>query len=368
MTGKNSLPRPPFGSRFEAVAYILILVFIGICPFFFKVFDISPRWIWSVAPRQYQENALFSTTMFEDQRDIDVLFIGNSNLWTSIDANFLEKHFSEKFGRPIYIANMSSNWHAEDKYFLLLKHVLSSKKVKFVFLTEPLPHLDKVTPHEHSRFWWNHFEHSSELKGLAFPQQIGLYVESILAFPRWFLGKEIRVFRKLSSETREGVLAYSKELGSHLKHDKYDGKGTVTLIENLNVPDVDVDGMIFHPGKENKNFKIEEPFNDYMNHWREKTIELCHQHGCKIASVGQMGAFLKRDRTYVQVRKMRNEELQKTMTYIGIPHATLFGSMDDETAKLYFSDYGHVGVNGARLFTRALAPALDLYLAEEGLK
>jgi hypothetical protein len=59
-----------------------------------------------------------------DKTPIDVAIIGSSRLETSVSAPILEKELSEKFGRPIHVANLAIPLEGRNLHFLVARELM----------------------------------------------------------------------------------------------------------------------------------------------------------------------------------------------------------------------------------------------------
>jgi hypothetical protein len=73
-----------------------------------------------------------------DKTPIDVAVVGSSRLETSISAPILERELTEKFGRPIHVANLAIPEEGRNLFFLVVRELLENHpETRIILLSVP---------------------------------------------------------------------------------------------------------------------------------------------------------------------------------------------------------------------------------------
>jgi hypothetical protein len=127
-----------------------------------------------------------------DKTPIDVAIIGSSRVEAAISAPLLEKELSEKFGRPIHVANLAIPDEGRNLHYLIARELLESHPetriilvsvVEQAYITHPaFRYLGDVGDLLHAPFVINHFYF---LDAAFLPyRQMSYFVQT--HFPGWF--------------------------------------------------------------------------------------------------------------------------------------------------------------------------------------
>lgn len=81
-----------------------------------------------------------------DKTPIDVAIIGSSRLETSVSAPILEKELSEKFGRPIHVANLAIPEEGRNLHYLVARELLENHPETRVILLSVVERADLSHP------------------------------------------------------------------------------------------------------------------------------------------------------------------------------------------------------------------------------
>ena len=81
-----------------------------------------------------------------DKTPIDVAIIGSSRLETSVSAPILQKELSEKFGRPIYVANLAIPQEGRNLHYLVARELLENHPETRIILVSVVERADLSHP------------------------------------------------------------------------------------------------------------------------------------------------------------------------------------------------------------------------------
>src|SRR5689334_15179698 len=117
----DSVPLP-FETPRQAALFALLLVTLLLLPFL-----VGGRH-WSAVPVNDGAFSYVQRTM-DDTSDLDVLFVASSYLWVGVDPLVVEHALTAKLGRKASVAMLGTNTRGEELMHLLIKDVLSRRKV-----------------------------------------------------------------------------------------------------------------------------------------------------------------------------------------------------------------------------------------------
>jgi len=128
MTAEINTFQEQFISRRRAV---LLLALLAICFLSWCVITYLLPHDRYVRYQQLTGSDLFRTRwVYErihyDKTPIDVAIIGSSRLETSVSAPVLEKELSEKFGRPIHVANLAIPEEGRNLHYIVARELLEN--------------------------------------------------------------------------------------------------------------------------------------------------------------------------------------------------------------------------------------------------
>lgn len=160
--------RKPFSSSRAMLIFGTGLLLLLISPFLVSVFFSTEKSeIWRSSG---MENGYYSFIADEMQKDepIDVLILGSSSEWTSLNPAIIENYLDEAHNREFNVLNLSTNWHATELRFFMLKDILEKREVKVVLFGQNGAGTD-VAPHPlliSSFIYPDYDEHLSDLSAL----------------------------------------------------------------------------------------------------------------------------------------------------------------------------------------------------------
>lgn len=174
-------------SRFFAllVANIILALFLT-----------SPFWIWNfldeesvtAVSRRTGNNALAAEYIYHG-RDIDVLFIGSSQLRAGVNHESLREGYRAATGKDIDTLTIAHNWDGLDLVYFKLRDFLENNKTNLVVVESPNydPEAGNY-PHPDTKFFFRISDDPELFWELPKTVSLKLYAEQVLVAPRLLLG------------------------------------------------------------------------------------------------------------------------------------------------------------------------------------
>lgn len=293
--------------------------------------------------------------IFQEQGDIDILFLGDSLLWQAIDIPQVQQTLSQKLGRQATVFSFSSNWVGLDRHYFLLKDLLAHRKVGMVVFSMPHPTVgieDKT--HVEAHFWFRLGEDPEVFRGLPFGDKATLYATALFGAPRHFLGR-IRTNPLDPAQTDPYLLRWVE--------DRLGFEGAPFAIEPR------IDRMISgamplcakgpHPG-----FRFTgPPLGRLQRHFAQLIAAQIHQHKVK-GLILHVPVYSEHLGTTIDERECWPLVLSGQIMIAGVPPSQLFnGFTKEQIQHCYYNE--HFNQNGKRLFTRTILQLLMDRYAEK---
>jgi hypothetical protein len=101
--------------------------------------------------QQFTDSDLFRTRwVYEriryDKTPIDVAIVGSSRLETAVNAQILERELSERFGRPIHVANLCIPQEGRNLHYLIARELLENRPETRIILVSVVEQADLSHP------------------------------------------------------------------------------------------------------------------------------------------------------------------------------------------------------------------------------
>jgi hypothetical protein len=181
----------------EGRAWRLLLLFAGVFAVWFVVSILLPHDRY-IRYQQLTDSDLFrSRWVYErihfDKTPIDVAIVGSSRVEAAISAPILEQELTEKFGRPIHVANLAIPEEGRNLHYLVVRELLQSHPETRIILVSVVEQAGL------SHYAFKYLGDSSDvLLGAAIPinhyyfldaafvpyRQMSYFVQTL--FPKWF--------------------------------------------------------------------------------------------------------------------------------------------------------------------------------------
>ena len=336
---------PPFRSPRGAAAFCAAVALAFALPALFSALGLySRRDAYLEMPAGDGGFPYIVKEALDERSDVDILLLGESTLWLGVDTPYVEQALSREEGRQAKVLTYGHNWRGIDLDYALLRDTLAHRRVKLLALAVPSVEEPQDGPHHYAYHFLPYGEDPAMVAGLALQYRIGLYATSVIGAPRHLLSlarKNVE-YEHFTEATR----------GAHLVPDGFYGAPFQPF--DRDPPPMPVDSLIREKSPES--FAIgTAPISDYQANFVRLIAGLLREHGVRLVTF-HVPHWSWRARPVVDER-VDWAQLFGGASMIGVPPARLFAGLHEEQIKLLYCNE-HFNENGARLFTRAITPAL----------
>ena len=365
---------PPFTNLAHALSFCAALLVFAFAPVFLQ---------WSI-PESYAskfkampltyENYLTVAHFLESESDLDVVIIGSSETWASLDPNAIAEYLSSN-GSAEHVKglNAATNWAGFDRSLIVLNSILERKKPRLVLMGETHTSAGSV-PHYLSKYFWN-----GEFDGLIATASLRLKYYAMRVF-----GAPHEVWRRILSTnaSTDAIIADVAKL------DRGKAKGLQRLINNGGFQGLDLgwtssdnegtsDTSSVAPAKspyqtatprqsveifwENKLpgyvGYASEPHDAHQTRFLQAIAKLCKDKGIVFATVVLPIDFKDTLLPKLEIRPLAGGAV-RDWPMIGLPMSEVFKGLNVEEAKAYYHDRSHFNKAGGETYTTLLLPAI----------
>jgi hypothetical protein len=331
---------------------------------------IAVPWKWAPAAHLYRESTA-------GRPDIDVLLLGSSLLEAGIDAPYLREALSRDLGRPAEVQELLAAGYSLLVPYELLKETLRHRKVSLAviahFADEPGP----PTGHEAiSHYLWDEAEDASIFAGEPLPVRASWYAFGVLGGPRRLLGAIRRDGRMGPSGIDLAVLDLRHAaLGGELRRLGYSDSpgGAAPHLPFVELqptpPSVPLATTFYRGPGTNPRFTEIGPPPPADLELLVAILRLARDHGTRVVLLNMAGIRTPTEQTdqVVHVVSLPQDLYRQGLSVIGVPNSTLFAGLSTEQLHGLYTDHRHFSINGARYYTRVIAPSLiDAFRGDHG--
>lgn len=299
----------------------------------------------------------FQRQIFESEGDLDIAFVGSSFMWSAVHTPMVRDSLQAAVGRPVRLTTLASVWPGLDRDYVVLRDLLTHRRVRMVVLQLPNrdlptddPHatVNRVTDEPHLRA--SRFYQVGALPGmtvgLPLRARAALYGGAVVGLPRHLLS--------LARPDRRRADPVEATLGARFDRRGYFGDRYQAF--RPEPPALEADKITHRRCAPPACRLYAEPLPEYQMHFVRLMGALLREHGVP-AIILHVPQANERHATAVEERVDWFALMGPGATLIGVPPAQLFrGLTDDEIKRFYVSD--HFNENGAVFFTKAILPAL----------
>jgi hypothetical protein len=362
----------PFTTLAHALLFCASLLVFAFAPFLLQIgTKESYTSKFKAMPLTY-ENYLTVAHFLESDDNLDVVIIGSSETWASLDPNAMTDYLSNQGNaKDLKGLNAATNWAGFDRSLIVLKSILERKKPHLVLMGETQTSAGSV-PHYLSKYFWN-----GEFNGLLGNTGLRLKYYAMRIF-----GAPHEVWRRnlSTNATTDGIIADVARL------DKGKAKGLQRLINNNGFQGLDLgwttssiegssDANAAVPAKapyqttilrkgseifwENKLPDYveyaSEPHDAHQTRFLQAIAKLCKDKGIVFATVVLPINLKDTLRTKLEIRPLADGAI-RDWPMIGLPMSEVFKGLNVEQAKAYYHDSSHLNRAGGQTYTALLLP------------
>jgi hypothetical protein len=353
--------RPAFSSPRQAAAFAALLAVLLALPAllggsgWLPRRNVYPAIAWKYGPFPWIQKQIFVET-----GDVDMVFLGSSQIWAAINAPFVQKQLSEQLGREAVVFTLGWPWPGFDASYVIARDLLEHRRVHTMVIYDE-GGLNQ--PHVTSARWFRFGDDSEALAGLPWRTKLGLYGSAVLGMPRQLLSLVrpnliddpaqcrpnfwTKTFFALDLAEQRGALVARLAYIRRPDFVPFKPQGSATPADALIYSKETRDAFAFsHPTIE-----------PYQLHFARKLAHLCQERGTRLVFL-HTPTYLERAQTLITERLLWPEVLGAPVNILGIPPVKLLaGIRETDVPKLFYEDY-HLNQNGQEFFTPLITPGL----------
>ncbi len=357
------LVSPSFEARSHLIVFLAGIVLALSLPFINHWFlPVSFADVFRSVPPRYV-NYRFMGNAIEAGGNVDVLVVGASDAETAFDPKVLSEELSAKLGRPIRVLNFGANWYGAEAYYARVQGAVSNLKVKVVVVLDSFGGV--AYPHELAKYWWL-YPRAAIPASLSWRERATLYATTMLGAPRrsWADLHGVSNLR-IAPEFQAAAALRERTLGFNgVRQGWSDGGPSAEYADVTHpLPEVPLASLFYRNAKDDEFVNFYGEYSAYQTAFLKKIDEIVRAQGgifamasTPVASSGKLS-----DKAFV--RPLWHDE-PRSWPQFGIATTRLFeGLSDDEAHAFYYNEY-HLNASGAKLYSRAIVPALAKLLSD----
>jgi len=354
--------RPAFTTAGVATGFALLLaVVLSLPEVIARAHLLTRRDVYPAIPVKYGPFPWIQQKIFDENKDVDIAFLGSSRIWCAIDTPYVKTALSTELGREAEVFTLGWPWQGFDALYVIARDLLDHRRVRTLVIDDEGRGDD--LPHLHSSRWFLLAESSDALAGLPALAQLRLYGGAVLGTPRHLL-----------SLLRSDLMEAPARAQPNFWNTYYRAPPIAERLGALRARLAFGASPDFRPLPAHTTARSEDaviysraagggfqfqgpPTGDYQLHFARMLAKLCRDRGTRLV-VLHTPARHELGQAKVEERENWAEILGAPVEIVGIPPARLFAGMSsDEVTALFYED-GHLNQNGQDLFTPLVTPAL----------
>lgn len=345
----NDTIAPAFSSFNQAIFFLSIVIFALSLPILVDITGLIGReQSYEIMPERHGGFSFARKEIFESKKEIDLVFVGSSVLFSGIDTPQVRQRLSAELGREAHVVTFGHYFNSMDITYMQVKDLLEHKRPRMVALSIPrISYTDG--PSALAYKFIRYSESRSVLSELPYRYRASLYACSVLRSPHDLLSM-IRRNRHRSSEWDENLgadkfqAAMGRDIGKFVQfHPK--------------TPEISEYDLVYSSSTADRFEFLNDPIGDYQEHYFEKIIELLRAENVPIMIIN-IPQYTERHSSRIFERENWNTKFQTPIPLVGIQPSVLFSGLSDEEIELLYFDDSHFNVNGNEYFTAAILPGI----------
>jgi hypothetical protein len=332
---------PAFNTDRDALAYCMLIYLLLALPLFPPIADTLPkRAIYSAMPASFCDSKSLYKEIYEQKTDADVVFVGSSMIWNSIDVPTLQKRLRAACGIDKTVVLLGHNLFGFDADYFLLHDLVQKRRIRLVMIQMPLDTGVSPWPHVLAETWFTMDDWKTICgPGMPLTAKIALYSQAVLGAPR----KILSILRK---DAFGQILNNWEERSGSAYH-------KVGAEFHPPPPDLVPEKLFYSSSPLSFDF-APKPTNTYQLYFLNKIISLLKEHGVTVICI-HPPAFKEVKMTKVIEQGCWTKLLENHPDMFGVPGSSLFEGLSEEQAKRLFEDDHHLNANGSVFFTEAIS-------------
>ena len=349
--------RPAFESNAEAWCFLALVVLALALPVLITESGlISRQNSYEIMPENQGAFSFVKNETFENTEDIDILFVGSSVTFGSIDAPQIQQALSGVLGRPARVMTFGHYFNTVDIAYMQIRDLLERKRVRQIVFSIPrVPYTEGPSP---TAYKFIRYSDDGELfDKLSLKSKISLYACTVLRSPHDLL-TIIRPNLSKPSPFAENLGADKANLGMGRDIDKF-VRFTPTS------PSISGRELIYAPETQERFHFTDEEITNHQNLYLEKLIELLERKNVPLMIIN-IPQYTEIHNTKIVELKDWSKHFGKPIPIVGVPPTVLFAGLSDKEIESLYYDEIHFNANGNEFFTRTILPAiLEIYEKNE---
>jgi hypothetical protein len=355
---------PAFSSIRRAGAFVLLMLALLLSPLLVGKLGRPPReQVYSSISWRLGSFPYMCRQIFEEKGDIDIAFMGSSQMYDDIDTPYVQKQLSEKLGRQATVLSLCWNYSGYDAIYFFAKDLLEHRKVRLlVFSDDPVQDVPPNQPHVNAWRWVRVGDNDADLAALPLNSQISYYYGSIVGLPRNLLNRlrpnlSATVSPEQFRRQHLHVLFPPDRLGTRTSQLGYIGRPDLFVDYSPQTTTTPSDVYLYSSETRDKfqfSKTLAAPLQTYF---ASKFLCLAQDHGARPVCLKLPIISEQHCQTIVESR-LSIDCLSNKAALFGIVPAKLFEGLGDDDVRKLYEDQVHMNQNGQAYFTRIITPEL----------
>jgi hypothetical protein len=363
--------RPAFSSGRQAIGFASLLAALLALPGLTAMIGVTTdrRDDYSDIPARAQPLRWAQFQIFAEHGDVDLAFVGASQMMFGVNTPYVQAQLSNRIGRPANVLTLGWTNYGYDVQYYLVRDLLNHRRVRTIVICDEYNRFpDRPYPDYPGiallyLFHWN--DEPESLVGLSWFAKLRLYAVAVLNTPR-HLTKLLHHDVVFTIDSRGPDLMPSNfrggdlvaQLGSVRSRLSHKSEPNFTSLRTK-VTSREGDAVVF-PIRGGNLFAFNGPTTPpYERHFARRLAELCRARGVQLI-VLHLPTSVESRSTYVPERERPEGVYGMPLPVLGIPGVRLFAGVSTAELPNYYVDEMHLNENGQVLFTSAITPALLL--------
>lgn len=344
-------PRPAFSTGASALGFLVLMIILLLLPKFISVTGLVSREdSYRIMPDHQGPYSFIRQEIFDNDEDIDILFLGSSVTWNAIETPYVQEQLSRSLGRKARVVTFGFNFSSIDVPYAALRDLLAHKNVRMVVFSIPRdPEAGWNGPSNPACRFLRYDDYTDIGEDLPLRSLAIMYGCSILRSPQ-----DLLTIVRQGSENRS---PYSETLGwdRELAGLMYDPDAFVRFTPKP--PSVVPEDIIYTSDRRDQFTFLGTEIDHHQDRYLSGMVELLRSKGIPLVmlNIPQIA-----ERSSGKAVEYQNwvQRFGGNVELIGIPPSTLFaGLTENEIERLYYEP-DHFNLNGSELFTRTVLPAI----------
>ena len=352
--------QPAFHSKRHLFLWVFCLIGLLLMPLLLpEIIPVEAR--YRAASRRTGPSDWLTRVALEDKSDLDILFVGGSDILTNIDHTVLAGEFKNS-GVNLKSASVGMTWANTDFAFFYLKDLFKNRKVKVVVIpfhngqgfshsaTKFIHRFDSADPELRLRAWKIALTNYAEMSLISLRLiAAGLFAPGKQTLDGFKFWKDVGEQEEKNQGTWLARVDYSTIPTVEMARIKENGFVDASIISPIEGYSVAHYGEKLPPEVSTNS----ESLGLYESTYYVAIKELCERNNAVLLLMNQ--PILWRDLDSVTIPEA---SLRLGIPILTAPIRALFGDSKPEEIKKYFYNDGHFNANGAKQNAFAVARTL----------